>query len=74
MNNPNAGLKSSNSSETASWYTQIGRLKRKYPILTNADLNYIEGEKSLLVEALCAKLGVPEIELLEVMVRPGRFN
>jgi len=52
-----------------SWYTQIGRLKRIYGSLTNADLNYSENQKDEMLEALGKKLGVKERDILDVMYR-----
>lgn len=53
--------------DIGTFYTQIGRLKRMYPILTNADVNYEENRKSLLVQNLSKKLGVSENEIKGVM-------
>lgn len=58
--------------ETGSWYTQIGRLKRTYSSLTNADLNYEERHKQEMVKALSGKLGIAEKGILEVMIPVNR--
>lgn len=57
---------------TVSWYTLIGRLKRTYADLTNADLNYSEGQKDLMLESLGKKLKLKESEILNVMYRLNR--
>ncbi len=53
--------------DIGTFYTQIGRLKRMYPTLTNDDLNYEEKQKGSLVQDLSKKLGVSENEIKGVM-------
>jgi len=60
--------------EIASWYTQIGRLKRAYTSLTNADLNYEESQVTEMVTALEDKLGVSEKDIRDVMAKTGRTH
>lgn len=57
------------SNTIGTWNQQIGRLKRAFGSLTNADLNYEESRKSDLVAALEVKLGVTQKVILDTMAR-----
>lgn len=45
------------------WETQKSKLKKQFPALTDADLNFDETEKVTMFEALEIKLSVPAKEL-----------
>lgn len=47
----------------ANWNEQKGKLKIKFPILTDADLSYQEGKKDDMMTRLQMKLGVTKEEL-----------
>lgn len=56
-------------SDEGSWYTQLGRLKRAFSELTDADLNYNQSQKDEMVSALCILLGVKSDIILNIMLR-----
>lgn len=45
------------------WNVQKGKLKQKFPALTDRDLMYFDGRKEEMLEKLQAKLGVSRNEL-----------
>jgi uncharacterized protein YjbJ (UPF0337 family) len=47
----------------ANWNVQKGKLKQKFPTLTDRDLMYFDGRKEEMLEKLQAKLGVSRNEL-----------
>ena len=55
--------------KAVSWNLQVGRLKRAYATLTDADLNYTEARKSEMVSSVSQKLGVTERSIMEIMMK-----
>lgn len=55
-------------SEKGYWNGKKGKLKQKYPIITDKDLFYIEGKEKVMLEILGYKLGKTEQELLNIIV------
>lgn len=51
------------------WNGKKEKIKKKYPILTDRDLNFQEGKEREMIEILGYKLGKTEIELLDIIVR-----
>jgi uncharacterized protein YjbJ (UPF0337 family) len=49
------------------WDIQKGKLKKKYPVLTDADLRYEEGKKGAMWEKVQIKLGITKEELRKVI-------
>jgi uncharacterized protein YjbJ (UPF0337 family) len=45
------------------WNEQIGKLKAKFPTLTDADLKFEEGKKDEMLKKLQVKLGKTKEEL-----------
>jgi hypothetical protein len=50
------------------WDKKKVKLKVKYPIITEADLNYNEGKEHEMIEMLGNKLGKSKQELLTIIV------
>ena len=49
------------------WDEKKGKLKQKYPIITDADLKYIEGKEREMIEMLGYKLGKTKEELVYII-------
>ncbi len=49
------------------WDIQKAKLKKKYPSLTESDLRYNEGKKSVMWEKLQIKLGLSKEELQKII-------
>jgi hypothetical protein len=50
------------------WNKKKERLKRRFPIITDKDLQYQEGKEKEMIEMLGYKLGKSEQELLYIIV------
>jgi hypothetical protein len=50
------------------WDKKKVKLKVKYPLITEADLNYNEGKEHEMIEMLGYKLGKSKQELLTIIV------
>lgn len=50
------------------WNEKKGKLKKKFPIITDEDLNYCEGKEKEMLELLGYKLGKSEQELLYIII------
>jgi uncharacterized protein YjbJ (UPF0337 family) len=51
----------------ANWNEQKGKLKTKFPILTDADVSYAEGKKDDMMTRLQMKLGKTKEELAAII-------
>lgn len=49
------------------WNEQKGKLKAKFPILTDADLNFEEGKKEEMFKKISGKLGKTKEELAVII-------
>jgi hypothetical protein len=50
------------------WNLKKEKLKKKYPLITEADLRYREGKEKEMIEMLGYKLGKTKQELLNIIV------
>jgi len=50
------------------WNKKKERLKKRFPIITDKDLQYQEGKEKEMIEMLGYKLGKSEQELLYIIV------
>ncbi len=50
------------------WNNKKQKLKNKYPAITDADLNYLEGKENVMMEILGYKLGKSKQELISLIV------
>lgn len=50
------------------WNCKKVKLKRKYPSITDEDLNFREGKEKEMLEILGYKLGISKDELLAIIV------
>jgi len=50
------------------WEGKKGKLKAKFPLITDEDLEYSEGKEQEMIEMLGNKLGKSKIELLHIIV------
>jgi hypothetical protein len=50
------------------WNEKKEKLKRKYPILTDDDLRFLEGKEQEMIEMLGYKMGKTKQELLNIIV------
>jgi len=53
---------------TGYWNQKKVKLKKKYPSITDEDLNYSEGKEKIMLEILGYKLGKTEEELLSIII------
>jgi hypothetical protein len=51
------------------WEEKKEKLKRKYPVITDEDLNYFEGKEREMIEQLSYKLGTTKEELSMIIER-----
>jgi len=51
------------------WNEQKVKLKKKYSILTDADLSFEEGKKNEMMSKLQKKLGKSETDLIQIIER-----
>ena len=49
------------------WYVQRAGLKKKFPVLTDTDLLYQQGQKDVMFEKIQNKLGKTREELEEII-------
>ena len=49
------------------WYVQRAELKKKFPVLTDIDLLYQQGQKEVMLEKLQTKLGMSKEELEKII-------
>ena len=49
------------------WNEQKGKLKAKFPTLTDADLTYVEGKKDDMMGKIQVKLGKTKEELAKII-------
>lgn len=54
-------------SSKGNWSEQKGKLKAKFPVLTDADLHYADGKKDEMFEKIQTKLGKTKEELNTIM-------
>jgi hypothetical protein len=52
--------------EVICWNDMRGKLKQKFPLLTNADLQWRHSSQVDLLEMIALKLGITYKELLEI--------
>ena len=57
-----------NNSVIGYWNDKKGKLKQKFPIITEKDLHYQEGKEKEMIEMLGYKLGKTKQELLYIIV------
>jgi hypothetical protein len=50
------------------WNRKKEKLKIKYPVISDKDLNYCEGAEREMLEILCNKIGKTEQELLNIIL------
>jgi uncharacterized protein YjbJ (UPF0337 family) len=50
------------------WDKKKGKLKEKFPVITDEDLRYNEGKEKEMIEMLGNKLGKSKLELLNIIV------
>lgn len=50
------------------WNEKKEKLKAKYPVIKDKDLQYTEGKEKVMLELLRYKLGKTEQELLRIIV------
>jgi len=50
------------------WNKKKGKLKQKFPAITDADLSYQEGKENIMMEMLGYKLGKSKQELIGIIV------
>jgi uncharacterized protein YjbJ (UPF0337 family) len=53
---------------TGYWEKKKGKLKEKFPAITDEDLRYREGKEKEMIEMLGNKLGKSKMELLGIIV------
>jgi uncharacterized protein YjbJ (UPF0337 family) len=53
---------------TGYWEKKKGKLKEKFPAITDEDLRYHEGKEKEMIEMLGYKLGKSKMELLGIIV------
>jgi uncharacterized protein YjbJ (UPF0337 family) len=49
------------------WKEQKGKLKSKYPILTDSDLHFEQGKKDEMFKNVQTKLGITKDELFKII-------
>ncbi len=54
---------------TGYWNEKKEKLKKKYPIITDKDVNFNEGKENEMMEMLGYKLGKTKDELVNIIVR-----
>jgi hypothetical protein len=57
-----------NSNVVGYWNEKKEKLKKRYPHITEEDLNYREGKEQEMIEILGYKLGLSKQELLNVII------
>ena len=50
------------------WNKKKEKLKRKFPVITDADLTYTEGKETVMMEILGYKLGKSKQKLISIIV------
>jgi uncharacterized protein YjbJ (UPF0337 family) len=50
------------------WNNKKGKLKQKFPAITDADLSFVEGKENIMMEMLGYKLGKSRQELISIIV------
>jgi uncharacterized protein YjbJ (UPF0337 family) len=50
------------------WEKKKGKLKEKFPVITDEDLRYREGKEKEMIEMLGNKLGKSKLELLSIII------
>jgi uncharacterized protein YjbJ (UPF0337 family) len=50
------------------WEKKKGKLKEKFPVITDDDLRYREGKEKEMIEMLGNKLGKSKLELLSIII------
>jgi hypothetical protein len=53
---------------TGYWNKKKIKLKEKFPVFTDFDLSYLEGNEKEMIEMLGSKIGMTKQELLNVIV------
>lgn len=57
-----------NNNATGYWEKKKGKLKEKFPVITDEDLRYPEGKEKEMLEMLGNKLGKSKLELLSIII------
>ncbi len=57
-----------NINKTGYWESKKGKLKEKFPDITEEDLRYPEGKEKEMIEMLEYKLGKSKMELLSIII------
>jgi len=57
-----------NNNTTGYWEKKKGKLKEKFPVITDEDLRYPEGKEKEMIEMLGNKLGKSKLELLILII------
>jgi uncharacterized protein YjbJ (UPF0337 family) len=57
-----------NNNTTGYWEKKKGKLKEKFPVITDEDLRYPEGKEKEMLEILGNKLGKSKLELLSIII------
>jgi uncharacterized protein YjbJ (UPF0337 family) len=53
---------------TGYWEKKKGKLKEKFPVISDEDLQYPEGKEKEMIEMLGNKLGKSKLELINIIV------
>lgn len=53
---------------TGYWEKKKGKLKEKFPAITDEDLRYPEGKEKEMIEILGNKLGKSKLELISIII------
>ncbi len=49
------------------WSLKKEKLKQKFPLITDEDLQYYEGKEKIMIEILAYKLKTTEMELITIL-------